>query len=62
MKIKVSLSVGNEYVKEDWIELEDGKLEELSDEEREAAVEVVVRRWADRLLSVAWETEEEKEA
>jgi hypothetical protein len=58
MKIKISLSVDGEQVKEDVVEIEDDKLEELSEEEIEAAAEAVVRQWADRKLSIAWEVEE----
>ncbi|PYI53907.1 hypothetical protein [Paenibacillus flagellatus] len=58
MKIKISLSVDGEQVKEDELEIDDMKLEELSEEEVEAAVEAVVRRWADRKLSIAWEVAE----
>lgn len=55
MKIRISLSVGDELVKEDEVEIEDGKLEELSEEEIEAAAEAVVRQWADRRLRIDWE-------
>jgi hypothetical protein len=58
MKIKISLSVGGEQVKEDVVEIEDDKLEELSEEEVEAAAEAVVRQGADRKLSIAWEVAE----
>ncbi|TNJ61549.1 hypothetical protein FE784_34305 [Paenibacillus hemerocallicola] len=58
MKIIISLSVGGEQVKEDVVEIEDDKLEELSEEEVEAAAEAVVRQWADRKLSIAWEVAE----
>jgi len=56
MKIKISLSVDGEEVKRDEVEIEDVRLEELTEEEVEAAIEAVVRRWADRKLSIAWET------
>lgn len=55
MKIRISLSVGDELVKEDEVEIEEGKLEELSEEEIEAAAEAVVRQWADRRLRIEWE-------
>lgn len=58
MKIKISLSVDGQEVKQDEVEIEDDKLEELSEEEVEAAAEAVVRRWADRKLSIAWEVVE----
>ncbi|MEF3307126.1 hypothetical protein [Paenibacillus sp. GYB003] len=55
MKIKVCLSVDGQEVKEDVVEIDDDKLAELSEEEVAAAAEAVVRRWADRKLSIAWE-------
>lgn len=55
MKIKINLSVDGERVKEDEVEIEDIKLEELTQEEVEAAAEAVVRSWADRKLSIVWE-------
>lgn len=58
MKIKINLSVDGDSVKEDVVEIDDDKLEELSPEETEAAAEAVVRRWADRMLSIAWEVVE----
>ncbi|MBD2866852.1 MULTISPECIES: hypothetical protein [Paenibacillus] len=55
MKIKIHLSVSGELVKEDEVEIEDIRLEELTQEEVEAAAEAVVRTWADRKLSIVWE-------
>jgi len=55
VKIKIHLSVSGELVKEDEVEIEDIKLEELTQEEVEAAAEAVVRTWADRKLSIVWE-------
>jgi len=60
MKIKVCLHVGGEPVKEDWIEIADEKMEPLSEEEKLSAIEMNVRLWADRLLSVTWEVEESR--
>ncbi|GAA3409067.1 hypothetical protein ACFFNY_08760 [Paenibacillus hodogayensis] len=60
MKIKINLSVDGERVKEDVVEIPDVKLEELSEEEIEAAAEAVVRRWADRKLSIEWEVAEQE--
>jgi hypothetical protein len=58
MKIKVSLSVGEDQVKDDIIEVDDYKLEELTEEEIEESIEVLIRSWADRLIRVAWEVQE----
>ncbi|MDF2722034.1 MAG: hypothetical protein K0Q59_1709 [Paenibacillus sp.] len=60
MKIKISLSVDGEQVKEDVVEISEEKLEELSEEEIEASAEAVVRRWADRKLSIEWEVVDPK--
>jgi hypothetical protein len=59
MRIKVQLSVAGQPVKEDTLELDDGKLEELSEEEIEQAIEINVRSWADRNIAITWETDEE---
>lgn len=58
MKIKVSLSVGGEIVKYDDIEINDFKLEELSQEEIEESIEIQIRSWADRNIQITWEVEE----
>ncbi|MDF2649223.1 MAG: hypothetical protein K0Q73_5028 [Paenibacillus sp.] len=58
MKIKVSLSVGADLVKEAWFEIPDVKLEEYSVEETEAIIEVHVKKWADKHLSLSWESDE----
>jgi hypothetical protein len=58
MKIKVSLSVGEDLVKEAWFEIPDVKLEEYSEEETEAIIEVHVKKWADRQLTLSWEVDE----
>lgn len=57
MKVKISLSVDGQQVKDDEVEIDDNKLAELSEEEVEAAIEMVVRRWVDQKLSIVWEAE-----
>lgn len=57
MKVKVSVAVGPELVKEVWLDVPDKKLEEMPDEEVEAIIEVYVRNWADQQLSLTWEAE-----
>jgi hypothetical protein len=57
MKIKISLSVDGQQVKQDETEIADEKLEALTEEEVEAAIEMAVRRWADQKLSIVWEAE-----
>ncbi len=58
MKIKVSLSVGGQIVKYDDIEINNFKLEELSQEEIEESIEIQIRSWADRNIHITWEIEE----
>jgi urease beta subunit len=58
MKIKISLSVKGKELTEEVIEIDDAKLEELTEEEIRAAVEVSIRNWADRSIQIAWETVE----
>jgi hypothetical protein len=55
MDIRVVLSVGADPVKEETLTIEDEKLEPLSEEEVERAIEIVIRDWADKLLSISWE-------
>lgn len=55
MDIKIRLSVEGEPVKEAVVQIEDYKLEELTEEERESAIEIVVRNWADRHIQIEWE-------
>lgn len=55
MDIMIRLSVEGELVKEAVVQVEDYKLEELTEEERESALEIVVRNWADRHLQIEWE-------
>lgn len=57
MKVKVSLAVGPELVKEVWLDIDDKKLEEMPEDEVEAIIEVYVRDWADRQLSISWEAD-----
>ncbi|MEK8127949.1 hypothetical protein WMW72_08560 [Paenibacillus filicis] len=55
MRIKVQLSVGGQVVKADVLTLAETKLGELTDEEIEQAIEINIRSWADRLISIEWE-------
>jgi hypothetical protein len=61
MIIRIRLLVGGREAANDELRIDDSKLEPLTPEEREAAVEVAVRSWADREIEVAWETEDEPE-
>ena len=58
MKIQVRLHAAGNTVLEEIIEIDDNKLEELTEEEKEQAVEVVIRSWMDRVVAIDWETVE----
>lgn len=55
MKISVNLTVSGEIVKTDVIDIDDEKLELLTEDEVEAAIEVHIRTWAERHVQIAWE-------
>lgn len=55
MEIKVSLSVRKDVVLNDTITIEDTKLEELTEDEVESAIEVYISEWANRNVHIAWE-------
>ena len=57
MKINVTLRVSDGHELRDVIEIEEHKLGELSDDDIEAAIEMMVRRWVDKTIEVEWETE-----
>lgn len=64
MEIKVSLSVKNNKIVDDIIEIDETKLEELTDDEIESAIEVYISEWANRNVNIAWEvlkTDEDEE-
>jgi len=48
-------------VKEDVLEIDDRKLEHLSSDEVEQAIEVVVRDWASSGIEAEWETLDEEQ-
>lgn len=58
LRIKVKLSAGATAEIEDVLVIDDGKIAELSEEELEAAIEIVIRDWADRMVRIEWEVEE----
>ena len=58
MKINVTLRVSDGHELNDVIEIEEHKLGELSDDDIEAAIEIMVRRWVDKTIAVEWETED----
>jgi hypothetical protein len=59
MRIKVQLSIGGQEVKVDELVIEQAKLGELTDEELEQAIEINIRSWADKMISIHWEVVEE---
>lgn len=58
MKIRVTLSLKDQKKAEEWIEIDDRKLEELTEDELENAIDIVVRDWANEAIRIEWETEE----
>ncbi|SEG14718.1 hypothetical protein [Paenibacillus sp. UNC499MF] len=55
MKIRIDLSVGGENVKEAFLQIEDRKVDHLTEEELFQAVEINIRSWADREVGISWE-------
>jgi transcription initiation factor IIE alpha subunit len=58
MKIHVTLRVDDKEIKRDVIEIGEHKLGELTDEEIEQAIEINIREWVNRAVSVEWEADE----
>jgi hypothetical protein len=58
LNIKVTLKVEDKEVKQDSIEIAEHKLGELTDEEIQQAIEINVREWVNRVVSVEWEAED----
>lgn len=58
MKIQIQLLVDNNVVKEDVLELEEQKVEHLNEDELEAAIEINIRDWIDKMVQVSWEVVE----
>lgn len=61
MRVRIRLFVADRPICEDRLEIDDRKTQSLSDEELEAAIDVRVREWADRMIRIEWETEDEGE-
>lgn len=55
MKIRIDLTVGGENVKEAFLQIEDRKVDHLTEEELFQAVEINIRSWADREVGISWE-------
>jgi hypothetical protein len=61
MKIKVRLRVDGKTAAEEEIKIDDHKLYELTEEELERSVEIVVTQWANNKIELDWETDEDWE-
>jgi hypothetical protein len=61
MRIGIRLSVAGELVKEAFVTVDDMKFEDLTEDEKESAVEILVREWANRNLHLEWEVETDSE-
>lgn len=57
MKIRVRMKIDGQAVKEGELTIEDQKLEELSEDDIERSVEIVVQKWASSQIIVEWEAE-----
>lgn len=55
MGIRVCLKVDGKAVKEDEIELNEDKLEPLTEEEIQQVIEIKVQEWANRCIEAEWE-------
>jgi hypothetical protein len=58
LKVKVNLKVGEHEAAEGVIDIDDQKLEELTEGEIEGLIEVYIRNWANDLIQIAWEVAE----
>lgn len=60
MKINITMKVGQEAEISGVIEIDEYRLEGLSEEEIEAAIEINVSSWANSQIQIEWETVEEE--
>lgn len=58
MDVKVTLSIGEEQVKEETLHIDDRKLQDMSEDDIEAIIEIRIKDWANNLIGIAWETVE----
>jgi hypothetical protein len=58
VKVKLKLSVDNEKVLDDVLNIDDSKLELLSEEEIEQAIEIHIAEWSNRHVQIHWEVED----
>ncbi len=57
LKIHVQMKVDGQAVKEHILEIDDYKLEELSEDEIEQSIEIVVQQWASSQVEIEWEAD-----
>ena len=58
MKLNVQVFWQEDEVREEVIELSEDKFAPLSEEEKEAAIETIIRDYINQHLAVKWELEE----
>lgn len=58
MKLNVQVFWQDEEIRDTVIELSEDKFEPLSEEEKEAAIETIIRDFVNQHLAVRWELEE----
>lgn len=56
--MQLTLKVKDDMIVTEEIEIDDYKMELLSDEEREAAIEINIRQWAEQNIHISWEVDE----
>lgn len=57
MNIRVNLRVEGQLAASGTVSIDDRKLEELTEEEVEQAVEIMVSKWANDRIEIDWETD-----
>lgn len=60
MKLALNVYWGEEEIRQAVINLNPDKFEPLSEEEKEAAVEMIIRDYINQHLTVRWELEEDE--
>jgi hypothetical protein len=61
LKVQLKLSVDQKQVLDDVLDIDDMKLELLSDEEIEQAIEVLIAEWSNKHVQIHWEVEESED-
>lgn len=58
MKVQLVLKIKEDVVATDELNIEDDKLEPLSEDEVEAAIEMNIRQWAEQHIHISWEADQ----